>query len=117
MAKQEVQKSTGRFPKGKSGNPKGRPKGSKNKVSLIREGIEGQLVEASEKDALDIYKKTVAMAKAGDTTCIKILMDRMWPAGRPDDRAEKSGGGINIIIKGLEIEDPKVIEGEVVKDG
>lgn len=107
-------KNKGQFPKGKSGNPTGRPKGSKNKKTLVLEAIENQLVEASEKDAMAVYQKTVALAKAGDTTCIKILMDRFWPASRKDDKQDKQSGGVNIIIKGLEVEEPKPIEGEVI---
>lgn len=105
------------FRKGQSGNPKGRPKGSKNKTTLVKEQIEAGLVAEAEQDALDVYRKTVELAKQGDTTCLKLLMDRFWPAGRKEDKAEKSPGGVNIIIKGLEVEEPKAIEGEVVRDG
>ena len=113
----DLQKSnSGRFQKGQSGNPAGRPKGSKNKMTLIKEAIEADLVDQAQGDAMAVYKKTVDLAKAGDTTCIKILMDRLWPAGRRDEKEKAEKGGVNIIIKGLEVEAPKPIEGEVIED-
>lgn len=113
----DLQKPSSQWAKGQSGNKKGRPKGSKNKTTLVKEQIEAGLVAEAEADALEIYRTTVELAKQGDTTCLKMLMDRYWPAGRKEDKAEKAPGGVNIIIKGLEVEEAKPIEGEVVRDG
>lgn len=105
----------GRFVKGQSGNPSGRPKGSKNKTTEIKLAIENSLVERVEGEALNVLNKTIELAKAGDTTCIKILMDRLWPL----DNRDKSGGTkdsstVNIVISGLEasIDTTKIIEGD-----
>lgn len=115
METKSIEKAnSGKFLKGKSGNPKGRPKGSKNKMTIIKEAIEADLVDHAQGDALAIYKKTVALAKAGDTTCIKLMMDRLWPAGRVEEKVQGTSGGVNIIIKGLEVEQPKPIEGEII---
>ncbi len=66
-----------KFLPGKSGNPAGRPKGSRNRHSLLRES----LVTASE--AREVVAKLVESAKAGDTAAAGILMDRLWPKLRP----------------------------------
>lgn len=63
----------GKFVKGQSGNPAGRPKGSRNRMSVLRES----LVTAAE--AREVVAKLVESAKAGDTQAASILMDRLWP--------------------------------------
>lgn len=86
-----------RFKPGQSGNPKGRPKGSKNRSTLISEAIQGKLTRDLEKDASDILQTTIQKAKEGDTTCIKILMDRLMPAMRAGDGKKGAGPG-DIVI-------------------
>ena len=63
----------GKFVKGQSGNPAGRPKGSRNRMSVLRES----LVTVTE--AREVVAKLVESAKAGDTQAASILMDRLWP--------------------------------------
>lgn len=58
-----------RFQKGVSGNPSGRKPGSKNKSSELRELLKVH--------AEDILKKLVAMAKKGDPTAMRLVMDRV----------------------------------------
>ncbi len=51
----------------------GRPKGSRNKASLAMEVL-------LEGEAEVIARKAVEMAKGGDTTAIRLCMDRLLPA-------------------------------------
>jgi hypothetical protein len=60
-----------RFKKGKSGNPKGRPKGIQDK----RQKILQDLIDGS----APIVKKLLELAEAGDTTAIKIWVERIVP--------------------------------------
>src|SRR5436190_22268548 len=53
------------------GNP-GRPLGSKNRVTQTLE----QLAEGQ---AEQIFQKALEGALAGDVSCLKLLLDRMWP--------------------------------------
>lgn len=103
---------------GVSGNPAGRPKGSKNRTTLLKQAIDGQLTEELSKDASDILQKTIELAKEGDTTCIKILMDRLMPIIRSDIGEEKGGVGkieINVTSMPKQKEDGGlVIEAEEV---
>jgi hypothetical protein len=64
-----------RFQKGQSGNPSGRPKGSKNKATLL-----GENILASESEA--ILLKCVDMAKRGDATAMRLLIPRLIPVRR-----------------------------------
>jgi len=70
-----VRKGHKGFLPGKSGNPKGRPKGSRNKSTLFRERIDSA-------DEDDIIRQCVTMAKWGDRTAMKICMDRLFPRRR-----------------------------------
>ena len=65
-------KQAGGFQKGQSGNPRGRPAGSRNSATLACESLlEGQ--------AEALTQKAVDMALAGDTVALKICIDRIFP--------------------------------------
>jgi hypothetical protein len=72
-AAKTARKQSGRpFEPGRSGNPNGRPAGSRNKASLaIEELLDG------EADA--ITRKAIELAIAGDMGAIRICMDRICP--------------------------------------
>jgi hypothetical protein len=61
----------------KPGNP-GRPPGSKNKITQIVE----QLAEGQ---AEQLVQKVLELAQAGDVSCLKMMLNRLWPArkGQP----------------------------------
>lgn len=109
-----------RFPQGKSGNPVGRPKGSKNRSTLIKNAIELDLTERLQEDAVKVYQKTVDMALKGDTTCIKLLMDRLLaPRKASDDVLDKGSGGIQIVVQNMQPDGQQTtttIQGEVLRN-
>jgi hypothetical protein len=53
------------------GNP-GRPVGSKNRVTQTLE----QLAEGQ---AEQIFQKVSELAQAGDVSCLRMMLDRIWP--------------------------------------
>lgn len=59
------------WPKGTSGNPKGKPKG-KGPFAAIREAIAA--------DMPAIIKKLAGQAKGGDVAAARLLMERLYPA-------------------------------------
>ena len=61
-----------KFQKGKSGNPFGRPKGIRNKATLLAEALLQTEVEA-------ICRKAIEEAKNGNIQAIKIILDRILP--------------------------------------
>lgn len=67
-----------RFAPGQSGNPAGRPTGSRNKVTLAIEAL-------MEGEAEEITRKAIESAKGGDLVAIKLILDRIAPA--PKERA------------------------------
>ena len=66
------------FAPGASGNPAGRPAGSRNKATLA-------LDELLEGKAKEVTERCIELALAGDTVALRIAMDRILPVrrGRP----------------------------------
>ncbi|HLJ49100.1 MAG TPA: DUF5681 domain-containing protein [Bryobacteraceae bacterium] len=68
-------RNCGRFVRGQSGNPAGRPRGARNKATAAAlELLDG----ASE----DVVKRVVEMAKDGDRVCLRLVLDRVIPTRR-----------------------------------
>jgi hypothetical protein len=63
------------FPPGVSGNPKGRPKGSRNKTILIAEAL-----RSGEEAALT--RNIVERASHGDAVALRVCLDRLLPRRR-----------------------------------
>jgi Family of unknown function (DUF5681) len=68
-----VEKQRGRpFEKGKSGNPNGRPKGSRNATTLALEALlDGQ--------AQALTQKAIDLALTGDIPALRLCLDRILP--------------------------------------
>ena len=62
-----------KFEKGKSGNAKGRPKSMT--ATLLRQAIND--------DMPDILNKLIELAKGGDVQAIKLVLERVCPALKP----------------------------------
>ncbi len=75
----EQRKKSGRpFPKGRSGNPSGRPSGSRNATTVaIEKLLEGE--------AAAITRTCIERALAGDSIALRLAMERIAPVrrGRP----------------------------------
>jgi hypothetical protein len=66
------------FEKGQSGNPAGRPPGSRNKATILAEAMFQGEAEA-------IIRMAIDKAKEGDITAIRLCLERVFPRLR--DRA------------------------------
>lgn len=64
-----------RFEPGKSGNPSGRPQGSKNQATKLLETFEGDLPA--------LLAATKEKALQGDMTAMRLLLDRVLPVRKP----------------------------------
>ncbi len=95
--------------KGMSGNPKGRPKGSKNKMKELADALIGNNASA-------IVKKIISMALAGDQACLKMCMDRILPAQRAiDPTLDKGRTEINVIVgSSHEVKEPEKLVNEPI---
>ena len=63
------------FKKGKSGNPAGRPKGSRNAATLAAEAL-------MDGEAEDLTRLLLDAAKGGDMTALRFCVDRILPTRR-----------------------------------
>jgi len=63
------------FPKGQSGNPAGKPKGTRNKASIIVE----QLLEG---EAAALTRRAIQVAMEGNPVMLKVTLDRLAPPRR-----------------------------------
>jgi hypothetical protein len=62
-----------RWPKGVSGNPAGKPKGARHKTTLAVQALLDGEAEA-------LTRKCIELAKGGDTTALRLCMERLAPA-------------------------------------
>ena len=60
------------FKPGQSGNPKGRPQGSRNAATLALESLLDSQAEA-------LTQKAIDLALAGDLTALRLCLDRIIP--------------------------------------
>lgn len=65
----------GRFPKGSSGNPAGKPKGARHRTTLAAEALLDGEVEG-------LTRKAIELALDGDTTALRLCLDRILPPRR-----------------------------------
>ncbi len=63
------------FPKGVSGNPRGRSAGSRNRATDMLDKIAAG-------EAEEILRATITAAKAGDVSAMRVLLERVWPPSR-----------------------------------
>ena len=75
-AETTASKQRGRpFPKGRSGNPRGRPPGARNAATVVAE----QLLDG---EAEALTRKVIEAAKGGDMVALRICLDRILPPRR-----------------------------------
>ena len=75
-AENTARKQRGRpFEPGKSGNPKGRPKGSRNQATLLAEAL-------LDGEAETLTRTMIEKASDGDTNAMRFCLERLVPARR-----------------------------------
>lgn len=95
------------FPKGRSANPAGRPKGSKNAALVALDALGTDAAQ-------DLLKSVIEKAKEGDMQAARIILDRVWPASKgrhvtftmpkvssAEDVARAVGGILEAVAGGL----------------
>ena len=65
------------FQKGESGNPAGRPRGARNRTTVLLENLLAEDAEA-------IARKAIELAKAGETAALRMCLDRLVPVRKDE---------------------------------
>jgi len=94
------------FEKGLSGNPKGRPKGNRNRATVMAQALLDGEAEA-------LIRKVVQLALEGDPACLRICLDRLVP------RKKDSPIGFNLPEMGVVADIPKFFTSvaQTLRDG
>ena len=110
----------GRFVKGQSGNPAGRPKGSKNRITMMKLALEGELRAQMKDHMAEILAVAITKAKQGDPAMVKLLIDKTIPTSKAADDETPAKEKVQIFIDRLPDRDgkkaPATVEGRVVVD-
>ena len=61
------------FEPGQSGNPRGKPRGTRHRVTLLAEKLMADDTEA-------VMRAVIDAAKGGDMTAARLILDRIAPA-------------------------------------
>lgn len=106
MKPESTRDEHGRWQPGQSGNPAGRPRGTRPKATLAVEAL-------LEGDAERLTRKAVELALDGDTTALRLCLERIAPPRRerpvevelprletPDDAVEAHGRIANAVAAG-----------------
>jgi hypothetical protein len=101
-----------RFQKGQSGNPAGRPRGSRNRVTRLMETL-------LQGEAETLTRVAIGRAMAGDPVALKLCLQRMMAPmrGRPIEIDLPAGDGtIATVAERLEATVAAVASGEITPD-
>lgn len=104
------------FQKGKSGNPAGRPKGSKNKVNA-------KMRAALEAHSAELLKVVIEKALDGDMPAMKLCLDRISPPTKaeainlelpPTDTRQGIKEAMDIVIRAMGNGELSIVGGEAL---
>jgi hypothetical protein len=73
--KPDTRTKRGKFKKGTSGNPSGRPTGSRNRATLMAE-------QFLEDESEQLVRQAVSLAKGGNILALRLCLERILPARR-----------------------------------
>ena len=68
-----------KFRKGASGNPDGRPKGSRNRATILADQLFDEKLFGEDNKAAALIDKAIQMAESGDTACMRLVFERIAP--------------------------------------
>lgn len=110
-----VRDDKGRFVKGSTGNPRGRPAGTKNKIAEMKRNLELAVREGiSEAQITAILQSMIAEAMNGNVTAGKLILDKVMSNARLDDDEGEDKPEIVIKIQNLTPQHLKDVQGETI---
>jgi len=92
---------TGQILPGYTGNPAGRTRGIRNKITLDRLMLEDKLRTALEKKSPKLLEKAIEMAMEGNHQIMRALLDKLLSTPKHDDPGEAKDNEVKILIQNL----------------
>lgn len=95
----------GRFVKGVSGNPNGRPKGRKNVITGLKQDLEIAVREAVKPAQIHaVVSKMVELALEGNVGAGKLILDKVLSNAKEGEDEKETSGGLKIVIEHANME-------------
>jgi hypothetical protein len=117
---QVSKKNTNLWQPGQSGNPLGRPKGSKGRITAQKLAIEEALRDQLNMEMPEILVKAIELAKDGDRAMIKLLVEMTMSKPQATEDADEGKERVKVTIRNLTLEQkkdaPQFIEAKVIKE-
>ena len=110
-----VRGKDGRFTKGESGNPAGRPKGSKNIVTIQKLMVEEAFRATTSDDMAKVLALIVMQALEGDKASQKLIWDANV-SKQTVTEDKNTGAKQEIRVKTMNIQQGATIEGEIIDE-
>src|SRR6185312_2244606 len=99
---------------GQSGNPAGRPKGTKNKITVLKQELELALRERSAPRIVEVLDKAFELALEGDRQMIKLLLELHM--SRQVHQEDETGGKSQVAVVIQNLTDAPVSQPISVKE-
>lgn len=114
MTNPKATKNLKSWKKGQSGNPKGKPKGTRNRSTIVRELLEAKATDGDGQVVDQVIRALIAKAMRGDVAAVRELMDSAY--GKIQDEIEagitynlmpsiKKGGKPSVFDVGMQVPD------------
>ena len=111
-----IRSKTGQFLKGKSGNPNGRPKGSKNRIAEMKNNLEEAIRKHLEPEQIKaVVQSMVAEAMNGNVSAGKLILDKVMSNAKANEDDGEEQPEIIIKIENLTPQHLKEVEGETIE--
>lgn len=111
--KKEVIRNNGKFVKGHSGNPRGRPPGTKNRIVRMKQEMEEAIrTHMHPAEIKEIVSAMVNEAKGGNVAAAKLILDKVMSNANISEDAGENENRIVIKIENYTPGSEKVVSGE-----
>lgn len=99
---------------GQTGNPSGRPVGTKNKITQQKIGIEAQLRDQLGEYMPEVLQKAIEMALAGDRAMLKVLLEFNISKAVALEDSSEGKDRVQVTIRRLNIDTVQAAPGNII---
>lgn len=109
----ETRAEDGTFLPGKSGNPAGRPQGTKNRIAQMKRDMEAAIREHMDPAVIGpIVQAMVTEALLGNVSAAKLILDKVMSNAKVEEDTGETKRTIKIYIENLTSNKLKEVTGE-----